>query len=43
MLHIAAEPFLESRFRQQIGPGYLTADLFQPADVKMDITDIQFS
>lgn len=42
MLHIAPEACLENRFRQQIGSGYLTGDLLNPADVKMDITDIQF-
>ena len=42
MLHIAPELCFEARFRQQIGPGYLTADLMEPADVRMDITDIQY-
>lgn len=42
MLHIAPEKCFEPRFRKQIGSGYLTADLMQPADVKMDITDIQY-
>ena len=42
MLHIAPESCFEARFRQQIGPGYLTADLMEPADVRMDITDIQY-
>lgn len=42
MLHIAPEACLEDRFRGTIGTGYLTADLFAKADIKMDITDIQF-
>jgi SAM-dependent methyltransferase len=42
MLHVAAEPCFEERFRRQIGEGYLTADLRLPADVKMDVTEIQF-
>lgn len=42
MLHVAAEPCLASRLRHVVGAGYLTADLIQPADIKMDITDIQF-
>jgi ubiquinone/menaquinone biosynthesis C-methylase UbiE len=43
MLHVAPELCFESRFRQVIGSGYLTADLFaEGADVKMDITDICF-
>ncbi len=42
MLHIAAEKCFEPLFRKNIGPGYLTADLLNPADVKMDITDIQY-
>jgi SAM-dependent methyltransferase len=43
MLHVAAEPCLESNFRQRIGQNYLTADLFKPAMVKMDVTDIQYA
>ena len=42
MLHVAAEPCFEPRFRKQVGSGYLTSDLFLPADVKMDVTDIQY-
>ena len=42
MLHIAPESCFEPRFREQIGAGYLTADLMEPADVKMDITNIQY-
>jgi len=42
MLHVAPEPCLESRWRGMIGAGYMTADLMARADVKMDITDIQF-
>lgn len=41
MLHVAPEPVLEQHFRERIGEGYLTADLFDPrAMVRMDITDI---
>jgi SAM-dependent methyltransferase len=42
MLHVAPEALLETRFRKQLGAGYLSADFLQPADVKMDITDIQY-
>ena len=43
MLHVAAEPCFEERFRSVIGDGYLTADLLRPsAMVKMDITDINY-
>lgn len=42
MLHVAAEPFFEQRFRRQIGDGYLTADLMLPADVTIDVTDIPY-
>lgn len=42
-LHVAPEAIIEKKFRKLLGAGYLTADLFDPkADVKMDITDIQF-
>lgn len=42
-LHVAPEPVFESRFRQVLGDRYTSADLFDPkADVKMDITDIQY-
>jgi ubiquinone/menaquinone biosynthesis C-methylase UbiE len=41
MLHFAAEACFESRFRSIIGAGYMTADLMRPADMKIDITDIQ--
>lgn len=42
MLHLAAERCFEPTFRKIVGSGYITADLLKPADVKMDITDIQF-
>ncbi len=42
MLHVAAEPVLEKKLRPLIGEKYLTADLYEEADVKMDITDIQY-
>jgi hypothetical protein len=43
MLHVAPEPSIESRLRARLGPGYLTADLFNPrAMVRMDITAIVY-
>jgi glycosyltransferase involved in cell wall biosynthesis/ubiquinone/menaquinone biosynthesis C-methylase UbiE len=40
MLHFAPEPCLEKYFRQVIGQGYLTADLYSSlADIKIDITN----
>lgn len=43
MLHVAPEACLEAKFRQRLGTGYVTADLFNPrAMVKMDIMDIGF-
>ena len=42
-LHVAPEKILEKKMRSLIGKGYITGDLFDPrADLKMDITDIQF-
>jgi SAM-dependent methyltransferase len=42
-LHVAPERCLEPRLRQRVGPGYLTADLNDPAaDVRMDVTQIQY-
>lgn len=42
MLHVAAEPVLEQKFRTLVGKKYLTADYLVKADVKMDITDIKY-
>lgn len=43
MLHVAPEKCFESRFREKIGKGYLTADLLDPnVMVQMDITNIQY-
>ena len=43
MLHVAPEVCFEPRFREILGSGYVTADLFaKTVDVKMDITDIRF-
>ena len=43
MLHIAPEPWFESRFRKRLGANYITADLFDPrAMVRMDVTDIKY-
>ncbi len=42
VLHFAAEESFENQFRRQLGRGYLTADYLVPADVKVDIGNIQF-
>ncbi len=43
MLHVAPEKMFKKLFRQKIGSGYLTADLYDPrVMVKMDIADIQY-
>ncbi len=42
MLHFAAEPSFKKKFRPLLGKKYITADLYAPADAKVDITDIQF-
>lgn len=42
LLHVAPEACLEAHFRRSFGSAYLTADLFKPADVHMDITAIQY-
>lgn len=43
MLHVAPEQALESRFREIVGDGYITADAHPGrADVTMDITDIHY-
>jgi SAM-dependent methyltransferase len=42
LLHIAPEFSLERRFRQIQGLDYLSADLENPAMVRMDITQIQY-
>jgi SAM-dependent methyltransferase len=43
VLHVAPEPCFEPRFRQRLGSGYVTADLFDAtAMVRMDITDIHY-
>ena len=41
MLHVAPEVCFEQRFKASVD-GYLSADLYGPAMVKMDITDIQY-
>ena len=44
VLHVAPEPCFENRLKEQLGEGYLTADLLnRRAMVKMDITDIQYA
>jgi len=43
MLHIAPEPCFETMFKNTIGSGYISADLYNPcAMVKMDIMDIKY-
>jgi SAM-dependent methyltransferase len=42
LLHLAPEPAIEKRLRLLLGKEYVTADLLRPADVQMDITDIQY-
>lgn len=43
MLHVAPERCFEPFFKERLGGGYLTADLFDPrAMVKMDICDIRY-
>lgn len=43
MLHVAPEDCFESRFKELLGDGYVTADLFQPSVmVKMDVTEIPY-
>ncbi len=43
MLHVAPEPVFQKLLSGELGEGYLTADLYNPAAmVKMDITDIQY-
>jgi SAM-dependent methyltransferase len=43
MLHVAPEPCFEKKFREQLGDGYLTSDLYNPAVMeKMNICDIQY-
>ena len=44
MLHIAAESWFESKFKERLGDNYLSADLFNSdAMVKMDITNIEYA
>jgi SAM-dependent methyltransferase len=43
VLHVAPERALENKLQKRLGPGYLSADLFEPrAMEEMDITDIQY-
>lgn len=43
MLHLAPEPAFESRFRELVGEGYLSADIeASAAMVQMDISDIRY-
>ena len=42
VLHVAPEGCLEARLSRVVGSGYLTADLTNPAAVRMDIMDIQY-
>jgi hypothetical protein len=43
LLHVAPERCLEPRLRERMGSGYVTGDLNRPADIKLDVTDLQFS
>ncbi len=43
MLHIAAEPCFENRFRRRIGAGYVTADLNKHSDIRLDVRSIPYS
>jgi hypothetical protein len=40
VLHFAPEPVMEKLFRARWGGGYQTADLFQPADLKLNLETI---
>jgi predicted SAM-dependent methyltransferase len=42
MLHIAPEKAFTTKLKKILGEGYITADLYNDAMIKMDITDIQF-
>jgi SAM-dependent methyltransferase len=43
ILHVAAEPCFEKRFKNIFGKNYITADLYNPDSmVKMDVTDIRY-
>jgi len=42
MLHVAAEPSFGPKLREVVGKKYSTADLLEEADIKMDITDIEY-
>ena len=42
MLHIAPEKCFELIFKEKFGSGYLSADLYGKAMVKMDICNIQY-
>lgn len=40
IVHLAAEPCLERKLRERFGSAYRTADLFRPADLKLDLEGI---
>ena len=43
MLHVAPESCLREKFREAVGEGYLTADIYaNDVDIKMDITEMPF-
>lgn len=42
MLHVAPEASFEGKLRKLLGKKYLTADMYESADVRMDITDIKY-
>lgn len=41
VLHFAPEPILEKIFRRRWSDGYRTADLYQPAELKLDLEAIE--
>ena len=41
MLHFAPEKCIETRLRRKVGPSYVTADLFAPADLRLDLMNIE--
>jgi len=42
VLHLAPEACLEQQLSRRLGRGYLTADLFQPAMIRMDLCSVPF-
>ena len=42
LLHFAPERCLASQLRESVGGGYVSADLIEPADIRLDITRLPF-